>query len=477
MGGLNRRVLWLMRSLGLASVAVADRLASTPEARTGVQESVKAGRFEKSKRLRERAHALIPGGAHTYAKGDDQYPEDAPGFIARGVGSHVWDVDGNEFIEYGSGLRSVTLGHAYAPVVEAAQAAMRLGSNFVRPAAIEVEMAERFLANIPGAEMVKFAKNGSDVTTAAVKLARAYTGRDLVGICAEHPFFSTDDWFIGTTPMDAGIPQAVTAQTLKFHYNDVESISRLFAEHPGRIACLMMEAATAVEPKDGFLQQAIDVCHANGAVFVLDEMITGFRWHLQGAQTQYRITPDLSTFGKGIANGFALSALAGRRELMELGGLRTKRDRVFLLSTTHGAETHALAAGLATLGVYETKDVVGHMRRIGEALRTGINQKAEALGLAKHFQVLGHPANLVYATRDADGNPSQPFRTLFLQETIRRGLLMPSLVVNFSHGDEEVRRTVEAVGEALGVYQRALEDGVEKHLVGRPVQPVFRKRA
>ena len=477
MGGLNRRVLWLMRSLGLASVAVADRLASTPEARTGVQESVKAGRFEKSKRLRERAHALIPGGAHTYAKGDDQYPEDAPGFIARGVGSHVWDVDGNEFIEYGSGLRSVTLGHAYAPVVEAAQAAMRLGSNFVRPAAIEVEMAERFLANIPGAEMVKFAKNGSDVTTAAVKLARAYTGRDLVGICAEHPFFSTDDWFIGTTPMDAGIPQAVTAQTLKFHYNDVESISRLFAEHPGRIACLMMEAATAVEPKDGFLQKAIDVCHANGAVFVLDEMITGFRWHLQGAQTQYRITPDLSTFGKGIANGFALSALAGRRELMELGGLRTKRDRVFLLSTTHGAETHALAAGLATLGVYETKDVVGHMRRIGEALRTGINQKAEALGLAKHFQVLGHPANLVYATRDADGNPSQPFRTLFLQETIRRGLLMPSLVVNFSHGDEEVRRTVEAVGEALGVYQRALEDGVEKHLVGRPVQPVFRKRA
>lgn len=438
---------------------------------------MKAGRFEKSKRLRERAHALIPGGAHTYAKGDDQYPEDAPGFIARGVGSHVWDVDGNEFIEYGSGLRSVTLGHAYAPVVEAAQAAMRLGSNFVRPAAIEVEMAERFLANIPGAEMVKFAKNGSDVTTAAVKLARAYTGRDLVGICAEHPFFSTDDWFIGTTPMDAGIPQAVTAQTLKFHYNDVESISRLFAEHPGRIACLMMEAATAVEPKDGFLQKAIDVCHANGAVFVLDEMITGFRWHLQGAQTQYRITPDLSTFGKGIANGFALSALAGRRELMELGGLRTKRDRVFLLSTTHGAETHALAAGLATLGVYETKDVVGHMRRIGEALRTGINQKAEALGLAKHFQVLGHPANLVYATRDADGNPSQPFRTLFLQETIRRGLLMPSLVVNFSHGDEEVRRTVEAVGEALGVYQRALEDGVEKHLVGRPVQPVFRKRA
>ncbi|MGO9831378.1 MAG: aminotransferase class III-fold pyridoxal phosphate-dependent enzyme, partial [Myxococcaceae bacterium] len=295
-------------------------------------------------------------------------------------------------------------------------------------------------------------------------------------VCAEHPFFSTDDWFIGTTPMDAGIPRSVVQQTLKFHYNDVSSIERLFAETPGRIACLVLEAATAVEPKDGFLEKALALCHQHGALFVLDEMITGFRWHLGGAQTLYGIRPDLSAFGKGIANGFALSALAGRREIMELGGLRTDRDRVFLLSTTHGAETHALAAGLATLSVYQQEDVVGHMARVGEALRTGINQKAEALGIGQHFTVLGHPANLVYATRDAAGAPSQPFRTLFLQETLRRGLLMPSLVVNFSHKDEEVRRTVEAVGEALVVYKRALEDGVEKHLVGRPVQPVFRKR-
>jgi glutamate-1-semialdehyde 2,1-aminomutase len=474
--GLNRRVLWLMRSLGLGTMAAADEVAK-PGVGKGVRGVVAKGRFEESKRLSQRAHHVIPGGAHTYAKGDDQYPEDAPGFIARGAGSHVWDVDGNEFIEYGSGLRAVTLGHAYAPVVEAALSAMRLGSNFVRPAPIEVEMAERFLACVPGAEMVKFAKNGSDATTAAVKLARAFTGRDLVAICAEQPFFSTDDWFIGTTPMDAGIPGAISAQTLKFHYNDLDSISRLFAEYPGRIACLVMEAATAVEPQEGFLQGAIALCHTHGAVFVLDEMITGFRWHLGGAQTLYGITPDLSTFGKGLANGFSLSALAGRREIMELGGLRTKRDRVFLLSTTHGAETHALAAGLATLAVYEKNGVVAHMRRVGEALRTGIAQKAEALGLSKHFQVLGHPANLVYATRDADGKPSQAFRTLFLQETIRRGLLMPSLVVNFSHRDAEVQRTIEAVGEALYVYKQALEEGVEKHLVGRPIQPVFRKRA
>lgn len=206
-------------------------------------------------------------------------------------------------------------------------------------------------------------------------------------------------------------------------------------------------------------------------------MITGFRWNRGGAQTLYGVQPDLSTFGKGIANGFALSALVGRRDLMELGGLRTQANRVFLLSTTHGAETHALAAGLATLAAYQQHSVVAHMARVGEALRSGINQKAKDLGIGEYFQVLGHPANLVYATRDADKNPSQPFRTLFLQETIRRGLLMPSLVVNFSHKDEEVRRTVDAVGEALVVYKRGLEDGVQKHLVGRPVQPVFRKRA
>jgi glutamate-1-semialdehyde 2,1-aminomutase len=206
-------------------------------------------------------------------------------------------------------------------------------------------------------------------------------------------------------------------------------------------------------------------------------MITGFRWHLGGAQAHYGIRPDLSTFGKGIANGFALSALAGRREIMERGGLRHEKERVFLLSTTHGAETHALAAGLATIAVYQQQDVIGHLRLTGEALRDGLERVARQLGLEKHFQVLGHPANLVYGTRDAEGNPSQPFRTLFLQETLRRGLLMPSLVVNFSHRDEEVRRTVEGVGAALEVYRKALDQGIERFLVGRPVKPVFRRFA
>ena len=431
--------------------------------------------FDESRRLNERAHRAIPGGAHTYAKGDDQYPAEAPLFIARGSGCRVWDVDGNEFIEYGMGLRAVTLGHGHPRVVEAAAQAMRDGTNFVRPSRLEVEAAEKVLSLVPGAEMVKFAKNGSDVTTAAVKLARAYTGRDMVAVCAEHPFFSVDDWFIGSTPLDAGIPAALSRLTVKFHFNDIRSLEELFAAHPDQIACVVMEAATSVEPREAFLDQVIDLCHSRGALFVLDEMITGFRWHLGGAQAHYRIRPDLSTFGKGIANGLSLSALLGRREVMELGGLRDPRPRVFLLSTTHGAESHALAAALATIAVYEEEDVVGHLRRTGEALRAGIGAVAEQLGVEKHFQVLGHPANLVFATRDAEGKPSQAFRTLFLQEVIRRGLLTPSLVVAHAHGEEEVRRTVAAVGEALTVYGKALREGVEGYLAGRPVKPVFRK--
>lgn len=431
--------------------------------------------FPESRRMREKAHRLIPGGAHTYAKGDDQYPEDAPGFIERGAGCRVWDVDGNEFIEYGMGLRSVTLGHGHPRVVEAAARAMRDGTNFVRPAPLETQLAERLLALLPAAEMVKFAKNGSDVTTAAVRLARAFTGRDMVAVCGDQPFFSVDDWFVGTTAMNAGIPGAISSLTVKFGYNDLASLERLFDEHPGQIACIVMEAATWMEPQPGFLQATIDLCHARGALFVLDEMITGFRWDLGGAQAHYGIRPDLSTFGKGIANGFSLAALAGRREIMELGGLRSGRERVFLLSTTHGAETHSLAAALATIAVYQEEDVIGHMRRVGGALRAGLNRAADSLGLGSHFQVLGHPANLVYATRDRDGLPSQPFRTLFLQETIRRGLLMPSLVVSHAHGDDEVARTIERVGDALTIYASALAAGVERHLVGRPVKPVFRR--
>jgi len=434
-------------------------------------------KFDKSNQLLSRFVAAIPGGGHTYAKGADQYPESCAPFIVRGQGCHVWDVDGNEFIEYGAGLRAVTLGHAYRSVVDAAAAQMKLGANFVRPATIELECAEELLRFIPGADMVKFGKNGSDATSAAMKLARAHTGRDLVAVCAEHPFFSVDDWFIGSTAMPGGIPQTVRDLTVKFHFNDLPSVEALFSQYPGRIACLILEAEKDVPPAPGYLEGVQSLCRKNGALFILDEMITGFRWHNGGAQAYYKITPDLSAFGKAIANGFSLAALVGKREFMRLGGLDHEKERVFLMSYTHGAETHSLAASIATMKVYRDEPVVETLWRQGERLAAGLRKAVSDCHLEGFFDVHGRPCNLVPVTCDETKKPSQPFRTLYLQETMKRGLLVGSLVVNYSHSDADIDRTVEGIREALGVYRKALDEGVGKYLVGRPVKPVFRKFA
>lgn len=445
-------------------------------ATTSVTNGVNASMsFAISRSLQKKAHALIPGGAHTYAKGDDQYPELSPGFIVRGKGCHVWDVDGNEFIEYGMGLRSVGLGHAFERVVNAAVSQMQMGTNFTRPAPIEVELAEAVTEIIEAADMVKFAKNGSDVTSAAVKLARAYTGRDLIAVCEDHPFFSTDDWFIGTTDMNAGIPEATRKMTLKFRYNDIGSLRALFDRYPGEIACVVMEAETTTPPVPGYLSGVKQLCEKQGAVLVFDEMITGFRWHIGGAQAFHGVFPHLSTFGKAMGNGFAIAALAGLRDIMELGGLHHRSERVFLLSTTHGAETHALAAALATIGVYRESDVIGVLWKQGVRLQALVQRAIAEQGLTGVFELMGRPCNLTFATRNRGGHRSQVFRALFMQEMIKRGILAPSFVVSFSHSDSDIDRTGEAVYEALGVYRKALDGKVEEYLEGPPVKPVFRK--
>ena len=359
-------------------------------ASTSAERAVSLNGHRISARLREMAHHLIPGGCHTYAKGDDQYPILAPGFIARGLGCRVWDTDGREYIEYGMGNRAVGLGHAYPAVVDAARRELVRGGNFTRPSPLEVACAERFLALIDGAEMVKFCKDGSDATSGAVRLARAYTGRDMIACCADHPFFSTDDWFIGTTAMNAGIPQVVRQLTATFRYGDLASAAALFEQHPGRIAALILEPARTEDPPAGYLHALQRLCHAHGALLILDEMITGFRWHNGGAQKLYDIVPDLSTFGKAFANGFSVSALAGRREYMRLGGLdHHDRPRVFLLSTTHGAETHALAAAIATMQVYQHEGVIEHLYRQGERLRRETEQAVRRHGLERVRQGRG----------------------------------------------------------------------------------------
>lgn len=246
--------------------------------------------FDGSLAAADRLAHLVPGGAHTYAKGPDQYPADCPLIIERGRGAHVWDVDGNEYVEYGSGLRSVILGHAHPRVDEAVAATLGQGMNFVRPSRLELEAAEDFLAAVPTMEMVKFAKNGSDVTTAAAKLARAATGRDVIAICRDQPFFSTDDWFIGTTPMAAGIPEVTRGLTVSFSYGDVESLRSMLGMYSGQVAAIFMEVeagATIADP--GYLQQVVEIAHQHGTLVVFDEMITGLRWALGGAHSLYDV--------------------------------------------------------------------------------------------------------------------------------------------------------------------------------------------
>ncbi len=443
---------------------------------TEVETSFPRRTFERSGEMQARLHDLVPGGAHTYARGPDQYPEFMTPILTRGAGAHVWDVDGNDYIEYGMGLRSVTLGHGYPPVVEAVAETIRHGTNFSRPTELELFAAEDFLGLVPGADMVKFAKNGSDATTAAVRLARAVTGRDHIAVC-DHPFFSVDDWFIAGTAMNAGIPSTTMQLTTTFRYGDLSSLEELLAARP--IAGVVLEAATATaEPPPGFLEGVRALCDRYGALMILDEMITGFRWSEHGAQTLYGVRPDLSCWGKAMGNGFPISALAGKREYMELGGLRTGSDRVFLLSTTHGPETGSLAAFRAVVDAYRTGDPIGRMEAAGRALAESVNAAAAEYGVGDFVRAHGRPSCLVFATCDRDGRPSQAYRTLFLQELLDRGVLAQSFVVSAAHTDDDIARTADAVGGALAVYRRALEAGtVDGLLRGRPVAPALRRHA
>lgn len=428
-----------------------------------------------NKTYQKKAHQYIPGGAHTYSRGDDQYPLNAPPILERGQGCYVWDVDGNKCLDYGMALRAVTIGYGYERIANAAIQQILNGNNLTRASKIEIEAAEEMVNLIEGMDMIKFAKNGSTVTSAAVKLARAYTGKKYVARCVQHPFFSYDDWFIGSTVISSGVPDAIKDLTLQFNYNDINSVQKLFEEYPNEIACVILEPATTVEPQEEFLHKLKRICHENGAIFILDEMITGFRWHLQGAQKYYNVIPDLCTFGKGMANGFSVAALMGKREIMELGGISHDKERVFLISTTHGAEMCGLGALKETIIAYKELDVIGHLWDYGKKLIDGMNQIAKELGIQEFFYVEGLPVSPNYVCKDNEKKISLEYRTLFSQEMINNKVLMPWIALSYSHTSKELEITLEAVRNSLLVYKNALELGIEKYLKGSPIKPVFRK--
>jgi glutamate-1-semialdehyde 2,1-aminomutase len=432
--------------------------------------------FSKSDMMIRRAQEVIPGGCHTYSKGPDQSPLMGPKVISHGKGSHVWDVDGNEFIDWTMGLTAVSLGHAFEPVLEAVRSELLKGVNFQCPSPIETELAELFLDCVPSAEMVKFAKNGSTVTTAAVKLARAYTGKKYVAYCADHGFFSYDDWYIGTKPCNSGVPQEHSSLTLSFRYNDLASAERLFDEHRGQIACVILEPMEFDYPADEFLHKLKALCHRNGALFIIDEMITGFKLGFPGAHSLLGIDPDMTTWGKGVANGFSACMLAGKKEIMKLGGINHDKERVFLISTTHGAETHALAAAIATIKYTRDNNTIASDRLKGERISKDVKALIQRHGLEKYIELKGDPCWLLMLFRDSRGQLSDGMKTLFYQEVIKYGVLFRSVFnITVSHTEPDIAATMTAFDSAMTVYKAALEQGYEKLLAGDPVKPVFRK--
>jgi glutamate-1-semialdehyde aminotransferase len=434
-------------------------------------------RFDKSDEYRRVIHNLIPGGAHTYSKGDDQFPILSPAAITHGKGAYCWDPDGNKYLDTLMGLTSVSLGHAYEPVLARVRQELEKGSNFSRPSVIEREIAEKFLSLIPGHDMIKFAKNGSVVTTAAVKLARAYTGKTLIARPAEHPFYSYDDWFIGSTACDFGIPREVKDMTVLYRQDSLEDLERMFSEFPGQIACVISEPEKWTVIEDGFYQKAIALAHKNGAVWIMDEMITGFKTDFPGSIKKFKAEPDMATWGKGIANGFSFCALTGKKEIMELGGIRREgAPKLFLVSTTHGGETHALAAGLATIDVFENEPVIEHNHRIGDYFIKGVNQIVNQRGLQSFFALTGFNWSVGLLVKNSQGQPDMKLRTLFMQEMIRRGILYQGILSPcYSHTTEDIDWMLAAFDESCEVFSRALEKGVEHYLVGPEIKPVFRK--
>lgn len=441
--------------------------------------------FKKSDDYRDVIHNLIPGGSHTYSKGDDQFPLLSPAAISHGKGAYVWDLDGNMFLDCSMGLTSVSLGHAFEPVLDAVRLELEKGVNFQRPSVLEKTTAEKFLSLVPQHDMIKFAKNGSIVTTAAVKLARAYTGRKLVAFPGDHPFYSYDDWFIGTTACDKGVPSEFSELSVTFKSCDIDSLKLLFEKYPNQIACVITEPEKSIcgngcnckQSPEVFLREAIELAHKNGALFIIDEMVSGFKADFPGSTTKYNLKPDMATWGKGIANGFSFCALTGTKEVMQLGGINRKgEEKVFLISTTHGGETHSMAAAISTIEIFENQNVINHNHSIGNELIKECNKAIENTKMSNLVDIV--PCNwlVTFNFRDKDGEISAEMRTLAMQEMIKRGVLFQGAFVPcFSHTIDDVFYFATAFAETLLILKEAIQVGVKSKLIGHEVRPVFRK--
>ncbi len=388
-------------------------------------------------------------------------------FVDKAEGSRIWDVDGNEYIDYPMGLGSVILGHNYPATTQAIREQLEQGYSFSLMHPLEVEVSEQLRQLIPCAEMVRFGKNGSDVTAGAVRVARAHTGRDIVACCGYHGW---QDWYIGTTSRSRGVPNAVRALSVPFEFNNLESLQRVFTAHVGNVAAVIMEPYGATMPAEGFLQAVRDLTHEHGAILIFDEVATGFRFHLGGIHQYFGVDPDLACFGKAMANGMPIAALVGRADVMAV------LDDVFF-SFTFGGDCLSLVSTRATIAEMRAKNVITHLWEVGGRLKAGFDRLAADHGMEKYVECVGLSPRTFVVFRDIGSTPAPIVKSLFQQEVLKRGVLALSTAhaVSFSHTVEDIEYTLGVYQEAFEILVQAMREGrIAERLEGRPVQPVFR---
>lgn len=426
-------------------------------------------RYTNSEKFLERALRTIPLGSQTFSKSKTQYPMGvSPFFIQRGKGSRVWDVDGNEYVDFINSLAAVTLGYCDPDVDTAVRAQLEDGVIFSLPHPIEMQVAEKIVKLVPCAEKVRFGKNGSDATAGAIRLARAFTNRDHVAVCGYHGW---QDWYIGTTARNRGVPQATRNLSHTWSYNDLDSLARLFQKYPDKVAAVILEPMNVAEPLPGFLESVKELTQQHGALLIFDETVTGFRYAIGGAQQYFGVTPDLATFGKGLANGYPVSAVAGRADVMQL------MEEVFF-SFTFGGETLSLAAALATMQKLEREPVTETLYTQGRKIISGLQARIAAAGAEDFLSVTGNPTWSFFLIKDAGACSQWQIKTLFMQEMLARGILtLGTHNMSFSHSDADLAKLFDAYDEVIPMLVEGVRrNKLETMLRCQPLQPLFKVR-
>jgi glutamate-1-semialdehyde 2,1-aminomutase len=424
--------------------------------------------FSKSETHLSRAEKTIPLGSQTFSKSRTQYPVGiSPLFIDKAKGCQVWDVDGNKYIDMVSSLASVTLGYGDPRVDQAVRKQLKKGVSFSLPGILEAEVAEMICELVPSAEMVRFGKNGTDATSAAVRLARAYTGKDRVLVCGYHGW---QDWFIGSTTRNKGVPGVVSRLTETFKYNDLDSL-RQIVDARTDIACVVMEPMNSIYPESGFLEGVREITKNHGIVLVFDETITGFRFSEGGAQELFNVIPDLSTFGKGIANGYPLSVITGKREIM------MEMEQIFF-SGTFGGELLSLAAAKSVLELQMNHEVAPQLRQIGANLQDRVNSAISQTKTNHLLTLSGDPTWMFLNWNGTEGYPPELLKTYFMQEMFQQGvLLLGTHNVNLAHSQKHLNKLEESYLSTLeSISTGIIRDNLKSKLRVSPLKPLFQVR-